>query len=91
MEELKEELKLDHEVGVFVIDIGDYASVEAAVTQTKVVINTIGPFWTYGDHVVRCVHFSTILRAGAYIPVEPVQVMGFTTSTWLESLISSKQ
>ena len=91
LEELKRELKLDHEVGVFVIDIGDYASVEAVVTQTKVVINTIGPFWRYGDHVVRCVHFSTILWTGAYIPVELVRVTESTTSTWLENLISSKQ
>ena len=56
MGDLKRELKLGNEVGVIIIDIGDYGSVEAAVAQTKVVINTVGPYWKYGDHVVRCVH-----------------------------------
>ena len=91
LEELKGELKLDHEVGIFTIDVGDYASVEAVVTRTKVVINTIGPFWTYGDHIVRYAHFSTIPRTGTHIPVELARAMGSTTSTWLENLISSKQ
>jgi short subunit dehydrogenase-like uncharacterized protein len=56
LEEVKKGLKLSHEVGLLVVDVGDYASVETAVTQTKVVINTVGPFWMYGDKVVRCAH-----------------------------------
>ena len=53
LEELKRELKLGDEVGVLVVNVGDYASVEAAVTKTKVMINVVGPFWKYADNVVR--------------------------------------
>lgn len=53
LEEVKRELKLDNDVGLLVLDVADCASVEAVVTQTKVVLNTIGPFWRYGDNVVR--------------------------------------
>ena len=56
LEDVKRELKLGNEVGLLVVDVGDYTSVEAAVTQTKVVVNTVGPYWKYADNVVRCVH-----------------------------------
>ena len=90
LEDLKRELKLDDEIGILIINIGDYGSVEAAVTQTKVVINTVGPYWKYGDHVVRFVDFSMTFRMGPDIPIELAQVMESTTSIWRESLISSK-
>jgi short subunit dehydrogenase-like uncharacterized protein len=63
LEEVKRELGLGNEVGFLVVDVEDYASVEAAVAQTKVVVNTVGPFWTYAENVVRCVHFIQF-RAG---------------------------
>jgi short subunit dehydrogenase-like uncharacterized protein len=50
---LKSELKLGDEVGILAVDVGDYASVEAAVTQTKVVVNVVGPYWKYADNGVR--------------------------------------
>ena len=36
-----------------------HASVEAAVTETRVVVNTVGSFWSHTDHVAE--------RAGAYL------------------------
>ena len=36
-------------------DVEDYVSVEAAVTETRVVVNTVGSFWSYADHVAQCV------------------------------------
>jgi short subunit dehydrogenase-like uncharacterized protein len=91
LEEIKRVLKLGHEVGVFVTNVENYASVEAAVIQTKVVVNVVGPYWKYADHVVRCVHFSVTLQSSADIPVEPARDMESTTSTWPENLISSKR
>jgi len=55
LEQVKLELGLGDDIGSFVVDFHDYASVEAAVTQTKVVINAIGPSWNNSDLVVRCV------------------------------------
>ena len=67
LEGVKRELKLGREVGILVVDVGDYASVEAAITRTKVVINTVGPYWKYADHVVRCVHFSATPGVGSQV------------------------
>jgi short subunit dehydrogenase-like uncharacterized protein len=40
---------------IMVVDLSDYASVESAVVRAKVVINASasGPYWKFGDHVVR--------------------------------------
>lgn len=38
---------------IVVVDLSDYASVESAVVRAKVVINAIGPYWKFGDYVVR--------------------------------------
>jgi len=90
LEDVRRELKLGPEVGLLVVDVGDYASVEAAVTQTKVVVNTVGPYWRYADNVVRYVDFPMTPHAGAYIPTELVRPMETTTSTLLENPISSR-
>ncbi len=37
------------------VDVTKPDQVVAAVKTAKVVINTVGPFWTYGTPVVRCV------------------------------------
>ena len=36
-----------------VVDLSDYESVENAVVRVKVVINAVGPYWKFGDNVVR--------------------------------------
>ena len=90
LNEIKRELKLGHEVGILIVNVGDYPSVEAAVTQTRVVINTVGPYWKYADHVVRCEPVSLTLQVDVYTPAEPAQTTESTTSTLPENLISSK-
>ena len=90
MDEIKRELKLGLEVGVLIVNVSDYASVEAAVAQTRVVINTVGPYWKYADHVVRCERVSLTLRVDVYTPAEPAQAVESTTSTLPENPISSK-
>ncbi|KAI0697402.1 Saccharopine dehydrogenase-domain-containing protein [Cerioporus squamosus] len=52
-EDLKKSLGLDDTVVVVQVDVADYASVEAAVREVRVVINTVGPYWLWGDNVVR--------------------------------------
>ena len=53
LEGLKTKLKLGDEVALIVVNVGDYASVEAAIIQTKVVANTVGPYWRYPSNVVQ--------------------------------------
>jgi len=38
---------------IVVVDLSNYASVESAVVRAKVVINSIGPYWKFGEYVVR--------------------------------------
>ena len=38
---------------IMVVNLSDYPSVESAVVRAKVVINAIGPYWKFGDYVVR--------------------------------------
>lgn len=38
---------------IVVVDLSDYKSVESAVVRARVVINAIGPYWKFGDYVVR--------------------------------------
>ena len=52
-ESLKESLGLDGGVQLVQVDVLNYDDVEAAVKDTKVVISTVGPYWLYGENVVR--------------------------------------
>jgi len=38
---------------IVVVDLSSYASVESAVVRAKVVVNAIGPYWKFGEYVVR--------------------------------------
>lgn len=38
---------------IAVVDLLDYSTVESAVIRAKVVINAVGPYWKFGEHVVR--------------------------------------
>lgn len=50
--DLKRTLRLDDSVNVFQVDVTKPDQVEEVVKQAKVVINTVGPFWLWGEHVV---------------------------------------
>lgn len=55
LEELVAELSLDPSIPLVVVDVMKFETVEAAVKDTRVVINTVGPFWRWGTPVVRFV------------------------------------
>ncbi|KAI0697401.1 Saccharopine dehydrogenase-domain-containing protein [Cerioporus squamosus] len=52
-EELKKSLGIDDSVKLVQLDVNRYEDVEAAVKDTKVVINVVGPYWLWGTNVVR--------------------------------------
>lgn len=52
-EALKKSLGVDDTVGLVQVDVGDYASVETAVREVRVVINVVGPYWLWGNNIVR--------------------------------------
>ncbi|RDB25074.1 hypothetical protein Hypma_007419 [Hypsizygus marmoreus] len=50
---LVQELSLPPHVNTIQIDVTDASAIEALVQTTKVVINTVGPYWRWGTLVVR--------------------------------------
>lgn len=50
---LKKTLGIDVSVRVVHVDVSRYESVEAAVRDVKIVINVVGPYWLWGENVVR--------------------------------------
>ena len=54
-EELKKAVGIadDATVPIFHVDVTKYEMVEAAVRETKVVLNAAGPYWLWGTNVVR--------------------------------------
>jgi len=52
---LVEKLNLSNSVRLVQVDVTDQADVERAVRSTRVVINTVGPYWLWGTPVVRYV------------------------------------
>ncbi|KDQ56275.1 hypothetical protein JAAARDRAFT_59177 [Jaapia argillacea MUCL 33604] len=53
LDALVNELGLDKNTSILVVDVTKKDQVEEAVKQTKVVINTVGPYWRWGTPVVR--------------------------------------
>ncbi|KAG6863664.1 hypothetical protein C0991_004294 [Blastosporella zonata] len=53
LQALAQELGLPPSISTLQVDVTDYKSVEAAVQKTRVVINTIGPYWLLGTPVVK--------------------------------------
>ncbi|TFK50768.1 hypothetical protein OE88DRAFT_1630334, partial [Heliocybe sulcata] len=53
LENIAKELDLQDDVELYQIDVTDFESVERAVFDAKVVINTVGPYWKWGTNVVR--------------------------------------
>ncbi|OSX61816.1 hypothetical protein POSPLADRAFT_1047071 [Postia placenta MAD-698-R-SB12] len=53
LDELKRNLQLDDAIRVLQVDVTQPTQVEDAVKSARVVINTVGPFWKWGDPVVR--------------------------------------
>jgi len=53
LDALFSDLSLPNRVSVVVVDIADFAQVEAVIQNTRVVINTCGPFWKLGTPIVR--------------------------------------
>ena len=50
LDQVAKSLGLDSTV---VVDLSDYSAVESAVVRAKVVINAVGPYWKFGENVVR--------------------------------------
>jgi len=53
LDELAKTLSLSEDIQLWTVDVNDEASLEQAIRQSKVVINTVGPYWTIGIPVVK--------------------------------------
>lgn len=55
LNELKRGLSLPDSVQVFTLDVTHAGHVDEVVQVAQVIISTVGPYWKYGNPVVRCV------------------------------------
>ena len=55
IEELKQKLNLPDSVQQFYVDVTKQHEIDEAVQAAKVVINAVGPYWTWGTPVLRLV------------------------------------
>ena len=53
---LVSELDINAQVPTLEVDVTSVADVERVVKSSRVVINTVGPCWKWGTHVVRYAH-----------------------------------
>jgi len=72
LDDLVSELCLDDTVQVVQVDVTNFNELEEAVKLTKVVINTVGPYWRWGTPVVKaCVrhgkHYVDLTGESAWI------------------------
>ena len=49
---LVKNLELDGDVQTWIVDVTNEEDIETAVRQARVVLNTVGPFWKWGNAVV---------------------------------------
>ena len=55
LKKLVQDLNLSSSVKLVQVDVTNEDELEAAVKNTRVVINVVGPYWRWGTPVVRCV------------------------------------
>ena len=72
LDALYKELSIPDSVAKVQVDVLDEASIEKAVKQTRVVLNTVGPFWRWGTPVVAAcarngVHYVDCTAEGPWI------------------------
>ena len=53
LQTLAQELSLPPKINTIQLDVTDYDAVESVVKTATVIINTVGPYWTWGTPVVR--------------------------------------
>ncbi|KAF5321959.1 hypothetical protein D9619_001578 [Psilocybe cf. subviscida] len=53
LQKLADDLKLSKDVKLVKLDVTKQEDIDAAVATTRVVINAVGPYWTWGTPVVR--------------------------------------
>ena len=53
LQTLVQELSLPPKINIIQLDVTDYNAVDSVVKTATVIINTVGPYWTWGTPVVR--------------------------------------
>ncbi|KAF9562971.1 hypothetical protein CPC08DRAFT_662407 [Agrocybe pediades] len=86
LQKLIQEHSLPSSVKIVKVDVTKDDEIEAAVRGTRVVINTVGPYWTWGTPVVRAcirngVHYVDLTGETAWIRKIIIEMDYFATKT----------
>ena len=53
LHQLKDEMNIPDDIGIFIVESEDQNSIEEMVDQTKCVLTTVGPYQLYGEKLIR--------------------------------------
>ena len=53
LHQLKDEMNIPDDVGIFIVESDDQNSIEEMLAQTKCVLTTVGPYQLYGEKLIR--------------------------------------
>ena len=53
LHQLKDEMNIPDDVGIFIVESYDQNSIEEMLAQTKCVLTTVGPYQLYGEKLIR--------------------------------------
>ena len=53
LHQLKDEMNIPDDIGIFIVESDDQNSIEEMVDQTKCVLTTVGPYQLYGEKLIR--------------------------------------
>ncbi|KAF8963594.1 Saccharopine dehydrogenase-domain-containing protein [Flammula alnicola] len=86
LKELVQQLSLPSSVKIIQVDVTNPDEIDAAVSQTRVVINTVGPYWLWGTPVVRAcvrrgIHYVDLTGEAAWIKKIIIEFDYFATKT----------
>lgn len=83
LKKLVQQLSLPASVKVVQVDVTKEDEIETAVKQTRVVINTVGPYWLWGTPVVRYVAIVRDTQTPALTTITSVRVCATVCTTWI--------
>ena len=94
LEQVVKDLDLSDDVRLVQVDVTNENDVEEAVKSARVVINVVGPYWSWGTPTVRCVWLLPEVMTSLALTLlltAPVHAMASIMSTSTENRLGQKK
>ena len=93
LEKIVAELQLKDTVTLVDVDVSSRPSLDAAIKRARIVINTVGPYWTWGTSVVEtCVlhqkHYVDISGESSLLLLLHFLIWRVGEAVWIQAIIA---